>query len=145
MLDNSKEPKIIETYNKKIKISLKKIKEKKKSNLLDKTNCNKTNGKIKYINNYTNNYISKGNTKNSNLDKIKEEKYDKNNNNLYHTNNLEQTINFKNSKFNLPKTKIEKIKSKKEMKKINLESSKRKNKLYMKKINKKLHLYKKKF
>ena len=144
MLDNSKETKIIETYNKKIKISLKKIKEKKKSNLLDKTNCNKTNGKIKYISNYTNNYISKGKTKNSNLDKIKEEKYDKNNNNLYYTNNLEQIINFKNSKFNIPKTKIEKIKSKKEMKKINLESSKRKNKLYMKKINKKLHLYKKK-
>ena len=150
MLDNnSKEHKIIETHNKKIKISLNKIKEKKQINFNDGSKYIKTNSKTKYSNKYSNNSSNNKETINYHQKINEKVKYDNNIYNIVYKNNIAPTFNFKKSLLNisskkyLHQIKLETFKFTTQKKEINSESSKIKHKLYKIKTNNKTTFYKK--
>ena len=150
MLDNnSKEHKIIETHNKKIKISLNKIKEKKQINFNDGSKYIKTNSKTKYSNKYSNNSSNNKETINYHQKINEKVKYDNNIYNIVYKNNIAPTFNFKKSLLNisskkyLHQIKLETSKFTTQKKEINSESSKIKHKLYKIKTNNKTTFYKK--
>ena len=117
MLDNNKDKKIIETYNNKIKLSLKKIKEKKQFNLNDDTKYSKSNNKTKYATKYNHKLLKIKKTKLSHA----EENEDNYNKNI----NCTPIINFKNSKFKNKKIILKSLKNKSKSKLYNITSNKK--------------------